>query len=194
MNGNKRLKSRLTFKSSETFSFSGTDENFRTTVKLTASQVVRLRLHDFNASFTSGQAYNVGLGLIESVINSNDDDENKLYKSKHQTNLEFWKALIQRNEPSGSTENSELLHVVNTEKGFLTAGTLLDPEPIVKFEDGKEPYYDLQIGLDGQYIHLSFGWIRWMLTTSEAEWLGEQLLTAAFLATKSARAIQREEE
>ena len=193
MSGNKRLKSRLTFKSSETFSFPGTDEHFRTTVKLTASLFVRVRLHNFNASFTPGQAYNVGLGLIETIINSTGDDESKWDKSKHQTNLEFWKGLILRNEPSGSTEQSDLLQVVNTGREFLIAGSLLDPEPTVEFKDGEEPYYDLHIGLDGQYINLSFGWVHWRLTGSEAEWLAEQLSTAAFLATKSARLIPREE-
>ncbi|WP_283188617.1 hypothetical protein [Pseudomonas sp. PMCC200344] len=193
MSGKKRLESSLNFKSSETFMFPGTDEDFRTTVKLTASRIVRLRLHDFNASFTSIQAYNVGLGLISAIINSNGHDENESGNSKHKTNLEFWSALIQRNEPFRSTEQSDFLQVFKRGREFLMVGTLLDPEPMVEFEDGEEPYYDLQIGLEAQYIYLSFGWVRWMFTTSEAEWLAEQLLTAAFLATKSARAIPRKE-
>ncbi|MBH1967146.1 MAG: hypothetical protein I8H81_03060 [Pseudomonadales bacterium] len=193
MGSNKRLKSSLTFKSSETFMFPGTNEDFRTTVKLTASQLVRVRLHDFNVSFTSLQAHNVGLGLIEAIINTNDHDESESDKSKHQTSLEFWRTLIQRNKTFGSPEQSDFLQIVNTGREFLIAGTLLDPEPIIEFEDDEEPYYDLQIGLEGQYICLSFGWVGWIFTTSEAEWLAEQLLTAAFLATKSARVIQREE-
>lgn len=193
MGSNKRLKSSLTFKSSETFMFPGTNEDFRTTVKLTASQLVRVRLHDFNVSFTSLQAHNVGLGLIEAIINTNDHDESESDKSKHQTSLEFWRTLIQRNKTFGSPEQSDFLQIVNTGREFLIAGTLLDPEPIIEFEDDEEPYYDLQIGLEGQYICLSFGWVGWIFTTSEAEWLAEQFLTAAFLATKSARVIQREE-
>ncbi|MNQ87557.1 hypothetical protein D3C85_1027860 [compost metagenome] len=191
MSGNKRLKPSLTFKSSETFMFPGTDEDFRATVKLTASQIVRVRLHDFNASFTSLQAHNVGLGLIEAVINSCDQDGDVLDKSKYQINLGFWNALIERNGPLGETEQSDLLQVLRTGRQFLIVGTLLDPDPAVEFEEGVEPYYDLKIGLEGQYIYLSFGWVRWMFTTSEAEWLAEQLLTAAFLATKSVRAIPR---
>jgi hypothetical protein len=193
MSGSKRLKPSLTFKSSETFMFPGTDEDFRATVKLTAAQFVRVRLHDFNASFTSQQARNVGLGLIQAVINSCGHDEHKIGKSNLHTNLEFWSVLIERNEPFGSTEQSDLLKVVNTGREFLIAGSLLDPEPTVEFKDGEKPYYDLHIGLDGQYINLSFGWVHWRLTSIEAEWLAEQLLTAAFLATKSARAIPREE-
>ena len=193
MGSNKRLKSSLTFKSSETFMIPGTNEDFRTTVKLTASQLVRVRLHDFNVSFTSLQAHDVGLGLIEAIINTNDHDESESDKSKHQTSLEFWRALIQRNETFGSPEQSDLLQIVSTGREFLIVGTLLDPEPIIEFEDDEEPYYDLQIGLEGQYIYLSFGWVRWNFTTSEVEWLAEQLLTAAFLATKSARGISREE-
>ena len=193
MGSNKRLKSSLTFKASETFMFPGTDEDFRTTVKLTASQLVRVRLYDFNASFTFLQAYNVGLGLIKAVVNACNYDEKKPDKSKSQRNPDFWSALIERNEPFESTEQSELLHVVKTGRDFLIVGTLLDPEPNVEFRDGEEPYYDLTIGLEGQYIYLSFGWVRWNFTTSEVEWLAEQLLTAAFLATKSARVIPREE-
>ncbi|MNR05063.1 hypothetical protein D3C85_1210710 [compost metagenome] len=192
MSDKKRRKSRITFKSSETFMFLGTDEDFRTTVKLTASQFVRVRLHDFNVSFTSLQAQYVGLGLIEAVIHSCGHYDNQSGESKSQTNLEFWRTLIQRNEPFGSTEQSDLLHVLRTGREFLIVGTLLDPEPIVKFEDDAEPYYDLKIGLVGQNIYLSFGWVHWTFAHTEAEWLGEQLLTAAYLATKSARAISRE--
>jgi hypothetical protein len=194
MSRNKRLKSSLTFKSSETFMFPGTDEDFRATVKLTASQLVRVRLHDFNTSFTSLQARNVGLGLIEAIINSCDQDGNKSDKPKSKMNFEFWSALIQRNVPFRSTEQSGFLQILKTEREFLIAGTLLDPEPNVEFEGGEEPYYDLQIGLEGQYIYLSFGWVRWMFTACEAEWLAEQLLTAAFLATKPVRAIPRKKE
>jgi hypothetical protein len=193
MGSNKRLKSSLTFKSAETFMFPGTNEYFRTTVKLTASQLVRVRLHDFNVSFTSLQAHDVGLSLIEAIINTNGHDESESDKSKHQTSLELWRTLIQRNETFGSPEQSDLLQVVNTGREFLIAGTLLDPDPAVEFEDGEEPYYDLKIGLEGQYIYLSFGWVRWKFSTNEAEWLAEQLLTAAFLATKSVRAISRKE-
>lgn len=192
MSSNKRLKSRLTFKSSQTFKFPEIDEYFRTTVKLTASQLVRVRLYDFDVSFTSLQACDVGLGLIEAVINSGGHDENKSGKPEPQSNLEFWSTLIKPNESFGSIEQSGSLQVLRTGGNFLAVGTLLDPDPPVEFEDGEEPYYDLQIGLEGQYIHLSFGWVRWMFTSSEAEWLAEQLLTAAFLATKAARAIPRQ--
>lgn len=192
MSGKKRLESSLTFKSSETFMFPGTDEDFRATVKLTASQLVRVRLHDFNASFTSQQAYNVGLGLIQAVINSCGHDEHKVGKSNLHTNLEFWSALIERNGPLGETEQSDLLQILRAGKNFLVVGTLLDPDPAVEFEDGEEPYYDLKIGLEEKYIYLSFGWVRWMFTSSEAEWLAEQLLTAAFLATKSVRTTPRD--
>lgn len=193
MSSNKRLKPSLTFKSSETFMFPGTDEDFRATVKLTASQFVRVRLHDFNASFTSQQAHNVGLGLIQAIINSCGHDEHKVGKSNLHTSFEFWSALIERNGPLEETEQSDLLQVVSTGREFLIVGTLLDPEPIIEFEDDEEAYYDLQIGLEGNYIYLSFGWVRWTFAHSEAEWLAEQLLTAAFLATKSARAISRKE-
>lgn len=134
----------------------------------------------------------MGLGLIDAVINSCGHDESNSHKSESQTNLEFSSTLIQRNEPFGSTERSDLLIVLKMGGGFLAAGTLLDPEPAVEFENGEEPYYDLQIGLDDKFINLSFGWVCWSFSRNEAEWLAEQLLTAAFLATKSAIAIPRD--
>jgi len=192
MSSNKRLKSRFTFKSSQTFKFPEIDEYFRTTVKLTASQLVRVRLYDFDVSFTSLQARDVGLGLIEAVINSCEHDENKSGKPEPQSNLKFWSTLIKPNESFGSTEQSGSLQILRTGGNFLIVGTLLDPDPAVDFEDGEEPYYDLKIGLEGQYVYLSFGWVRWMFTTSETEWLAEQLLTAAFLATKPVKKTHRE--
>lgn len=193
MSDKKRRKSRITFKSSETFVFSETNEYFRTTVNLTASQLVRVRLHDFKASFTWLQAYDVGLGLIDAVVNSIDYEYKKSGKSKLNSLRHFWSALFEFGDPFGQTELSELLHVLRTGKEFNIAGTLLDPEPNVEFEDGEEPYYDLKIGLEERNIYLSFGWVRWVFTSKEAEWLAEQLLTAAFLATKSTRAIPRKE-
>ncbi|VVQ23561.1 hypothetical protein [Pseudomonas fluorescens] len=187
MSRKKRSKSRLSFKASETFSFPGTDEHFRTTVKLTTSRLVRVRLHDFNVSFTSHQAREVGLGLIEAVIKSCGQDERKLEESKLKTTIEFWRSFIERNEPFGSPEKADLLQVVKTGTEFHIGGTLLDPDPIVEFEDDEEPYYDLYIELDGRYIHMNFGWVRWSFINTEAEWLAEQLLTAVFLATKSVK-------
>lgn len=192
MSSNKRLKSRLTFKSSQIFMFHETDEYYRTTVKLTASQLVRVRLYDFDVSFTPLQACDVGLGLIEAVINFSGHDGNNSGEPEPESNLEFWSALIKRNESFGLTEQSDSLQVLRTGKNFLIVGTLLDPDPAVEFEDGDEPYYDLKIGLEGEYIYLSFGWVRWKFASTEAEWLAEQLLTAAFLATKSASAIPRQ--
>ncbi|MNR21656.1 hypothetical protein D3C85_1385690 [compost metagenome] len=52
MSDNELLKSGLIFKSSEIFSFRETDEYYRTTVKLTASHLVRVVLHDFKVYFT----------------------------------------------------------------------------------------------------------------------------------------------
>jgi hypothetical protein len=63
MSDNDRLKSRLTFKSSEFFTFKGTDEHYRATVKLTPSRLIRVSLHDFKACFTTMQAYEIASGL-----------------------------------------------------------------------------------------------------------------------------------
>ncbi|VVP60668.1 hypothetical protein PS874_06079 [Pseudomonas fluorescens] len=184
MSNNDRLKSRLTFNSSEFFSFKETDEHFRATVKLTTSRLIRVTLHDFKAFFTTRQAYEIASGLINAVINSFEHNHPKSEKSNVQSIHDYWTAFIERNESFESQENSDLLQVVMTGRKFLIEGALLDPEPPVEFKDGEEPIYDFQIGLDGQYVFMCFGWVRWRLSRSEAQWLAEQLWTAVFLATK----------
>lgn len=192
MSDNKRLKSRLTFKSSEIFSFPGTDEHYRSTVKLTQSRLIRVTLHDFKACFTPQQAYEIASGLIKAVLNSVDHNHSKPDKSNIQSAHDHWAALIERHGPIASQETSDLLQVLRTGKDFIIAGALLDPEPMVGFRDGEEPIYDFQIRLDGQYVMLCFGWVGWSICRSEAHWLAEQLWTAVFLATKPKAQINQE--
>lgn len=191
MSDNNRLKSRLTFKATEIFTFSGSDERYRATVKLTPSRLIRVTLHDFKACFTTRQAYEIASGLIKAVINSFDHNHPKPDKSNIQTAHDHWTALIERHDPFGSQETSDLLQLVMTGRRFLIEGALLDPEPMVEFKDGEEPIYDFQIRLEGQYVSMCFGWVGWRLSRSEAEWLAEQLWTAVFLATKPSRAISK---
>lgn len=191
MSDNDRLKSRLTIKSSEFFTFKGTDEHYRAMVKLTPSRLIRVALHDFKASFTTRQAFEIASGLIKAVLNSFDHNHPKLEKSNIQTTHDHWNALIQRHDPFGSQETSDLLQLVMTGRHFLIEGALLDPEPMVEFKDGEEPIYDFQIRLEGQYVLMCFGWVGWRLSRSEAQWLAEQLWTAVFLATKPSRAISK---
>lgn len=192
MSDNDRLKSRITFKSSEFFTFPETDEHYRAMVKLTPSRLIRVTLGDFKASFTTRQAYEIASGLIKAVINSLDHNYTKPEKSNIQTTHDHWKALIERHESFGSQETSDLLQVVMTGRNFSMEGALLDPEPMVKFRDGEEPIYDFQIRLDGQYVLMCFGWVGWSISRSEAQWLAEQLWTAVFLATKPKAQINQE--
>ena len=192
MSDNKRLKSHLTFKSSENFSFPGTDDHYRATVKLTQSRLIRVTLHDFKACFTLQQAYEIASGLIKAVLNSVDHNHSKPDKSNIHSAHDHWAALIERHGPIASLETSDLLQVLSAGKDFIIAGALLDPEPMVEFRDGEEPIYDFQIRLDGQYVLMCFGWVGWSLSRSEAQWLAEQLWTAVFLATKSKVQINQE--
>ncbi|MFL1526300.1 hypothetical protein [Pseudomonas sp. O230] len=192
MSDNNRLKSRLTFKSSEFFTFPGTDEHYRAAVKLTSSRLIRVALHDFKACFTTQQAYEIAPALIKAVLSSFDHDHPKSDKSNIQTAHDHWTVLIERHESFGSQETSELLQVVMTGSKFLITGVLLDPEPMREFKDGEEAIYDFQIKLDGQYVCMYFGWVRWHLSRSEAQWLAEQLWTAVFLATKPKAQVNQE--
>jgi len=191
MSNHDRLKSRLTFKATEMFTFSGSDERYLAAVKLTSSRLIRMTLHDFLACFTTRQAYEIASGLIKAVISSFDHNHPKPDKSNIQTAHDHWTALIERHDPFGSQETSDLLQVVMTGRHFLIEGALLDPEPMVEFKDGEEPIYDFQIRLEGQYVLMCFGWVGWTLSRSEAQWLAEQLWTAVFLATKPSHAISK---
>jgi len=191
MSNHDRLKSRLTFKATEIFTFSGSDERYRATVKLTPSRLIRVTLHDFKACFTTRQAYEIASGLIKAVLNSLDHNHPKSDKSNIQTTHDHWAVLIERHELFGSRKTPDLLQVVMTGTRFLIAGALLDPEPMREFKDGEEPIYDFQIRLEGQYVLMCFGWVGWRLSRSEAQWLAEQLWTAVFLATNPTRAISK---
>lgn len=192
MSDNERLKSRLTFKVTEFFTFSGTDEQYRAAVKLTRSRLIRVTLDDFKACFTTRQAYEVASGLIKAVLNSFDHNHPKSDKSNIQITHDHWAVLIERHESFGSQETSDLLQVVMTGRNFSMEVALLDPEPMVKFRDGEEPIYDFQIRLDGQYVSMCFGWVGWSISRREAQWLAEQLWTAVFLATKPKVQINQE--
>jgi hypothetical protein len=191
MSNHHRLKSRLTFKAAEMFTFSGSDERYRATVKLTSARLIRVALHDFKACFTTRQAYEIASGLIKAVLNSLDHNHPKSDKSNIQTTHDHWAVLIERREWFESQEASDLLRVVMTGRNFLITGALLDPEPMVEFKDGEEPIYDFQIRLEGQDVLMCFGWVGWRLSRSEAQWLAEQLWTAVFLATKPGPGISK---
>lgn len=184
MSNNESLKSGLTFKSTDIFRFKGTDELFQATVKLTTSEIVRVLLHDFKASFTLQQAYEVASGLMKATINYCEIDGKNSEMTQFQASFDLWNKLICQNVPFGS---SDLLRVMVTGRKFLTQGALLDPEPVREFKNGEEPIYDFKIMLDGQNILMCWGWVGWSLSHREALWLAEQLFTSVFLATKPKR-------
>lgn len=67
---------------------------------------------------------------------------------------------------------------------FIAHGAFHDPDPIVKLDDAKEAIYDLAILLQDDVITMKFGWVAWILSPAEAEWLAEQIWTAALLTAK----------
>lgn len=98
-----------------------------------------------------------------------------------------WSGLIApyMSEPKSGID--EMYSDMSGEK-FIGYGTFHDPDPIFVFEDAKDAAYDLTIMLEEGVVIMKFGWVAWMLDPSEAEWLADQLWTAAFLAAKLLRA------
>ncbi|WP_145255581.1 hypothetical protein [Pseudomonas sp. DE0157] len=72
-------------------------------------------------------------------------------------------------------------------EAFVASGALLDPDPVVEFKEEAVAIYDMNIRPYGELIMLKFGWVEWVLSPAEAEWLADQLWIAAHLAAKQAK-------
>ncbi|HDS0940347.1 TPA: hypothetical protein QDZ12_003631 [Pseudomonas putida] len=95
----------------------------------------------------------------------------------------FWTQLIMPHLTTPQV-GIDKIHCQGDGADFVAIGTLKDPDPVVHFEDKTQAIYDLSIRPYKDAIMLKFGWAAWIFTPNEAEWLADQLWTAAFLAAK----------
>ncbi|MDH4848007.1 hypothetical protein E8E71_30300 [Pseudomonas sp. BN605] len=183
MTSSKHHRPRVKFKAALAFRFPNTDESYRTTVKLEGSGLINTWLLDFRVAYTPLQAHLIAASLIQSIIHlilpkGLDDRSTEL-----NDRVGIWTTLIVPSMPK-SKIGAEEIQWRGFGEAFVASGAFLDPEPAVEFKDKEKAIYDLTVRPCGESIMLKFGWVEWVLSPAEAEWLADQLWTAAFLAAK----------
>lgn len=181
-------KATALFEAASAFNFPETGESYKASVSLTSTGLIDTWLHDFRAVYTPYQAHQIAAGLVRAIMNlrlslTNAYDRNSM---KVYDTIGFWTRLIMPNL-SMPQDGIDKIHMEGDGSAFFAIGTLRDPDPVVDFKDEADATYDLTIRPYEQSIMLQFGWVAWMLSPAEADWLADQLWTAAFLAAKQAR-------
>lgn len=187
MTSSKPRKFSSSFKTVKSFNFPGGLEDYDAAVKLESSGLINTWLHDFRVAYTLIQAVQVATSLSYSLIHLAKQLRSIGMQRKLEHRIACWSGLIApyMSEPKSGID--EMYSDMSGEK-FIGYGTFHDPDPIFEFEDAKDAAYDLTIMLEEGVVIMKFGWVAWMLDPSEAEWLADQLWTAAFLAAKLLRA------
>lgn len=188
MTSSKSRKSSFSFTAVKSFNFPGGLESYSAAVKLESSGLVNTWLHDFRVAYTLIQAVQVATSLSYSLIHLAKQRRSIEAERKLEHRIACWSGLIAPylSEPKSSID--EMYSDMSGEK-YIGYGTFRDPDPILEFDDVKDAAYDLEIMLDDGVVTMKFGWVAWMLDPSEAEWLADQLWTAAFLAAKQAKGM-----
>jgi len=190
MNNRQFCKSTATFSSTSTFKFLDTDETYGAAVNFKGNGLVEVILHDFRVAFTPYQAHQVAACLIQaigqlgvSLTNSYERKTLDLLDSIGQ-----WTKIIlpHLTVPKAGAAG---LHSQGFGPNFVASGVFQDPAPQVAFEDESQAIYDLSIRPHKDAIMLKFRWVAWIFTPAEAEWLTNQLWTAAFLAARQTKGM-----
>lgn len=181
----KCCKTTVSFGATSVFNFPFADEGYKASVSLKETGLIETWLHDFRAVYTPCQAHQIAACLVRAVMNlrlalTNAYDRNS---AKVYDTIGIWTQLIMPNL-STLQDGIDKIHMDGDGSAFFAIGTLRDPDPAVYFKDEADATYDLTIRPYEKSIMLKFGWVAWMLSQEEAEWLADQLWTAAFLAAK----------
>lgn len=190
MNNNQCCKSTATFSATSTFKFIDTAETYGASVSLKETGLVEALLHDFRVAFTPYQAHQVAACLIQAIGHLGVSLTNS-YERKTLDLLDSigqWTQLIlpHLTAPEAGAAG---LHGQGFGPNFVASGMFQDPAPNVAFEDESQAIYDISIMPHKEAIMLKFGWVVWIFTPNEAEWLADQLWIAAFLAAKQAEGM-----
>ncbi|MFR0675496.1 hypothetical protein ACLUUI_16195 [Enterobacterales bacterium AW_CKDN230030176-1A_HGKHYDSX7] len=190
MTNSRCCNSTTSFISTSNFKFLDTAETYGAAVSLKGNGLVEALLHDFRVAFTPYQAHQVAACLIQaighlgvSLTNSYESNTLDLLESIGQ-----WTQLILPNLPAPGAGTAELRHQ-GFGPAFVATGVFQDPVPQVAFVDESQAIYDISIMPHKDAIMLKFGWVAWIITPTESEWLADQLWTAAFLAAKQAKGM-----
>lgn len=183
-----KCKATARFEATSTFNFPDTQESYKTSVSLTSTGLIDTWLHDFRVAYTSCQAHQIAACLVLAVMNLRVSLTNAYARNsvKVYDTIGFWTQLIMPHL-SKPQVGIDKIHSEGDGIDFVAEGTLGDPDPDVDFEDETQAIYELSIRPYGESIMLKLGWVEWVLNPAEAEWLADQLWTAAFLAAKQAK-------
>lgn len=187
MTNSQCCKSTATFSATSTFKFLDTGETYGAAVSFKDNGLVEALLHDFRVAFTPYQAHQVAACLIQAIGHLEVSLTNS-YERKTLNLLDSigqWTQLILPNLTVPKA-GAVLLHGQGFGANFVASGVFQDPAPQVSFEDESQAIYDISIMPHKDAIMLKFGWVAWIFTPVEAEWLADQLWTVAFLAAKQA--------
>lgn len=181
----KCCKTTVSFGATSVFNFPYTDEGYKASVSLKETGLIDTWLHDFRAVYTPCQAHQIAACLVRATMNlrlsltkAYDRNSVKVYDT-----IGFWTQLIMPHL-SKPQVGIDKIHSEGDGIDFVAEGTLRDPDPVVDFEDETQAIYELSIRPYGESIMLKLGWVEWVLSPAEAEWLADQLWTAALLAAK----------
>lgn len=173
----------FSFKASTFFRFPEVPEDYRATVKLERSGLINTWLDDFRVAYTLTQAVQVATSLSRALIHLAKQRLAVEMKYEIDNRLACWSNLVAPYMPRPQLGGDQMFLSVSGDD-FIAHGAFYDPDPIVKFDNAQEAIYDLAILLQDGAITMKFGWVAWILSPAEAEWLAEQIWTAALLAAK----------
>ncbi|MBK4992464.1 hypothetical protein IAE39_000638 [Pseudomonas sp. S37] len=185
MTNSQCCNSTASFIATSTFEFLDTAETYSASVSFRSTGLVEALLHDFRVAFTPYQAHQVAACLIQAIGHLGVSLTNS-YERKTLNLLDSigqWTQLILPNLPAPEAGTAELRHQ-GFGPAFVASGVFRDPAPQVAFEDESQAIYDISVMPHKDAIMLKFGWVGWIFTPNEAEWLADQLWTAALLAAK----------
>ncbi|AMM03024.1 conserved protein of unknown function [Pseudomonas putida KT2440] len=188
MTSSKHCRPRVKFKAASAFRFPNTDESYRATVRLESSGLMNTWLHDFRVAYTPLQANLVAASLIQSIIHLIVPKGQDERSTELNDRVGIWTKLIVPSMPKSQIGTDDI-QWRGFGEAFVASGAFLDPDPAVGFKDEAGAIYDLTIRPYGESIMLKFGWVEWVLSPAEAEWLADQLWTAAHLAAKQTKAL-----
>lgn len=180
-----KCKTTARFEATSAFNFPDAEESYKTSVSLTSTGLIDTWFDGFRTTYTPYQAHQIAAGLLRAVMNlrlslTNAYDRNSV---KVYDTIGFWTQLIMPHLTTPQV-GVDKIHCQGDCADFLATGSLRDPDPVVHFEDKTQAIYDLSIRPYKDAIMLKFGWVAWIITPTEAEWLADQLWTGAFLAAK----------
>ncbi|KAF0250636.1 MULTISPECIES: hypothetical protein [Pseudomonas] len=188
MYSSKHRNTEVSFEASTSFNLPEGLEEYRAIVKLETSGLINTWFDDFRVAYTLIQAVQVATSLSHSLVHLAKHRRSVEEEHKLAHRVACWSDLIAP-YMSKPQPGSDQLYWGGSGADFVASGAFRDPDPIVEFCDNNDAIYDFAISLEGGSVSIRFGRVAWMLSSSEAGWLAEQVWAATLLAAQQARCL-----